>query len=123
MLDELTTNGFADALQQVGWLACHENEMRLPNFDKHNGQTAKTRAQVNRRVAKHRKNTSNQTSVTKALPDKNRIDKKKENINYQGVVDMWNLYCTPKVTKITPKRKRLFALYCKITIYRKSNGF
>lgn len=108
MLDELTKSGFANALENVGWLQINGNEMQLPNFDKHNGQTAKTRAQVNRRVAKHRKKPiSNEKGVTKALPDKIRIDKNKENNNYQGVVDLWNLHCTPKVTKLTPKRKTL----------------
>jgi hypothetical protein len=106
MLDELTKSGFANALENVGWLQINGNEMQLPNFDKHNGQTAKTRAQVNRRVAKHRKKpTCNGTPVAKALPDKIRLDKNKENINHQGVVDLWNKLCTPKLTKITPKRK------------------
>lgn len=104
MLDELTIGGFSDALQKVGWLVVNDMEMHLPNFDKHNGQTAKQRAQVNRRVAKHRakEKPSNPPSVTSALPDKIRKDKK---INYQMVIDAWNMHCTPKVTKLTPKRK------------------
>ena len=45
MLDgivELT--GFAAALTSVGWLAGEDNALSFPNFDRHNGESAKRRA-------------------------------------------------------------------------------
>jgi hypothetical protein len=78
-LDRVTgVTGFAEALHAVGWLEGCDLDYRLPNFDRHNGQTAKTRAKSNRRVSQHRKvkRKGNASSVTtalrKALPEKRR---------------------------------------------------
>ena len=65
--------GFAHAMRQVGWLKGENGALCLPNFLEHNGQTAKKRAQTQLRVAKHR----NASSVTKALPEKRREEKKR----------------------------------------------
>ena|SRR6185437_4923051 len=48
--------GFALAMQAVGWLIVDETGMQIPNFERHNGKTAKTRAlsanrQQNRRAS------------------------------------------------------------------------
>lgn len=64
--------GFAYAMRQVGWLKGENGALCLPNFLEHNGQTAKKRAQTQVRVAKHR----NASSVTKALPEKRREEKR-----------------------------------------------
>ena len=48
------TTGFADSMVKVGWLHVTESGIAVPNFDKHNGETAKKRAETARRVAKHR---------------------------------------------------------------------
>jgi hypothetical protein len=54
-IDELVRKrGFARAMADVGWLTGEDNSLNLPNFDRHNGETAKARAVTNRRVAKHR---------------------------------------------------------------------
>jgi hypothetical protein len=78
-LDRITSvTGFADAMLEVGWLLGDDLDYQLPNFDRHNGQTAKTRAKTHKRVDKHRKvkrkcNAASVTeSVTKALPEKRR---------------------------------------------------
>ena len=82
-------SGFTSAMQEVGWLTIDGDAMYLPNFDRHNGQTAKKRCNTNRRVAKSRSkklndnaecNTQSVTSVTppalqKALPEKRREEK------------------------------------------------
>ena len=66
-LDRLTfCPGFAVALRKVGWLTGREGHLSVPNFDRHNGQTAKKRALTSKRVSK----TRNAASVTKALPEK-----------------------------------------------------
>lgn len=38
------TPGFADSLAAVDWLRCRDGRLELPNFGRHNGETAKTRA-------------------------------------------------------------------------------
>lgn len=55
--DIVRKEGFADALESVGWVSFDgENErLEVPNFDSHNGQTAKKRGQKNKRQAKWRK--------------------------------------------------------------------
>lgn len=77
-LDRFTcVTGFAHALKKVGWLDGEEGNLCFPNFTDHNGQTAKKRAETNKRVAKHR-NANRVTNVTqKALPEKRREEKKK----------------------------------------------
>lgn len=68
--------GFADALIAVGWLLEDGDSFRIPNFDRHNGESAKKRASTAKRVSEHRavKRKGNATSVTTALPEKRRID-------------------------------------------------
>ena len=46
--------GFAKALRSVGWLKGEDGALVLPNFDRHNGETAKARAESARRMAKSR---------------------------------------------------------------------
>lgn len=73
LLDYVTgVTGFANSLVSVGWLIENEAGFSLPNFDKHNGNTAKNRAETAKRVTKFR----NAKNVTKALPEKIREDKK-----------------------------------------------
>lgn len=49
------TPGFAQAMQAVGWLVIHENgDLEFPDYERHNGPTAKSRAAGQKRVQKHR---------------------------------------------------------------------
>jgi len=70
---------FASAMREAKWLFGNSGHLVFPNFDRHNGKSAKNRAQTARRVADHRKrNVENVTSVTqepllKPLPDKSNI--------------------------------------------------
>jgi hypothetical protein len=77
----ISVTGFAEAMTNVGWLVASEEGLTIPNFDRHNGKSAKHRAKTNRRVADHRKR--NGDSVTdraqKALPEKRREEKIKKN--------------------------------------------
>lgn len=77
LLDRIAgATGFAQAMIDVGWLIVTSAGVELPNFDKHNGATAKGRAQGAKRVANHRSNaTCNADTVTDALP---REEKKRE---------------------------------------------
>ncbi len=69
-LDRVTAcPGFAGALREVGWLSGRTGLLTIPNFDRHNGQTAKARAVTNRRVSRHRaQSESNGGSVTHVTP-------------------------------------------------------
>ena len=75
-LDRFTgVQGFANALRKVGWLTGKGNALTFPNFDRHNGQTAKLRGKNQKRIAEYR-NRKPVTDVTpKVLPDKRREDK------------------------------------------------
>lgn len=54
-VDRLTAcPGFAEALRQVGWLDGRDSALRLPNWDRHNGNTAKTRALEARKKQRQR---------------------------------------------------------------------
>lgn len=66
-LDRLTIcPGFAAALRKVGWLTGEDGNLCFPNFELHNGETAKARALTNRRQAKFR-NGSNDSVTLPAL--------------------------------------------------------
>lgn len=74
LLDRITgVSGFAQAMCNVGWLVANEAGISLPNFDRHNGKTAKDRCLTAKRVAKHKGNakgndSGNGDSVTLPLP-------------------------------------------------------
>lgn len=82
LLDRIVgVTGFCQAMANVGWLVIDGGGISLPNFDRHNGKTAKNRALTAKRVANHKSNAKanaqgNGASVTRALPreEKNRED-------------------------------------------------
>ncbi|MHB1038417.1 MAG: hypothetical protein ACYC0Y_27650 [Pirellulales bacterium] len=74
----LGVSGFADAMAAQGWLEQSESGLRLPKFDRHNGQTAKGRALTAKRVAAYKTTKGNAASVTDALP---REEKRREDIS------------------------------------------
>lgn len=106
--------GFCDAMIKVNWMIEKDGSIILPNFDRHNGLTAKKRADGNRRVAKKRakeKQNTNQnvTNVTelptfalqRALPDEDvdididtdrytAVADIKKDLNNAGIPDEWN---------------------------------
>ena len=68
---------FCDALISVGWMLEQNGEIVLTNFDRHNGETAKTRALAAKRASK-RRNADRHAKVTlTALPrEEKRRDKR-----------------------------------------------
>jgi hypothetical protein len=56
-------DGFAAAMESVGWLAVDDRGVYLPGFEKHNGKTAKARAQNAKRMADARKSHTPRTEV------------------------------------------------------------
>ena len=73
--------GFAEQMALAGWLIENGSTLSLPNFEYHNGESAKKRAVTQKRVANHRdrvKRDSNADvthgALPKALPEKRRED-------------------------------------------------
>ena len=52
---QVGVTGFVQSMVNVGWMQKEEDFISVPNFDSHNGQSAKKRANTARRVAKSRK--------------------------------------------------------------------
>lgn len=76
--------GFMQAMEDVGWLEVGREQMYLPNFGRHNGQTSKARAMAARRTAKSRVKCNDDTvtpTVTKTLPEKRREEKSSNSSN------------------------------------------
>jgi len=75
----LNCAGFANTLIEVGWLKTDRRKkvgFSIPKFDSHISQSAKQRALTSKRVARHR----NAASVTGALPEKRREEKRKKEV-------------------------------------------
>ena len=54
-VDEIAgLEGFADAMVAVGWIIIDPMGLTVSNWDRHNGKSAKARAQTMRRVQAHR---------------------------------------------------------------------
>lgn len=89
LLDRIVgVTGFCEAVHSVGWLSITETGISLPNFERHNGNTAKSRALTAKRVANHKANAKgnaqgNADTVSDALP---REEKKREEIPTTDVV-------------------------------------
>jgi len=72
---QVGVTGFVSAMISCGWMQEENGMLTIPNFDSHNGQSAKKRANTALRVAKHKKtntkdNASTNEKVTQgALPN------------------------------------------------------
>jgi len=67
-IDRLThCPDLGQAMVEVGWLTGTDGNLTLPNYDRHNGRTAKTRAQTAARVKKAR-DSCNALTVTNVTP-------------------------------------------------------
>jgi hypothetical protein len=79
--------GFVTSMLQVGWMVEKDGQLSIPNFGRHNGDTAKKRALTAKRVSESRGNSKdvtqvkqncNATSVTGALPREEKIREREE---------------------------------------------
>lgn len=89
LLDRMVgVTGFCEHMKLVGWMVEAEGVISLPNFDRHNGKTAKNRLLTAKRVAAHKAANGkgnakgNAPSVSGALP-KEDVEKSKEQHNTQ----------------------------------------
>jgi hypothetical protein len=115
--------GFATAMREVGWLVGMNGTLSLPNFDRHNGETAKKRALASDRKRKEREEESRNErdeSVTreekrreelKALPtivgSPPALEILPSNIPYKEIVTLFNEHMgkLPMVRELTQKRR------------------
>ena len=102
-LDRITyCPGFADALQKVGWLDGESGQFSMPNYTRHNGQTAKKRALSQDRMQRKRY----ARSVTKSEPEKRREEKSISNTNTKRfvppTVEQVREYCDARGNRIDP---------------------
>lgn len=84
-------SGFADAMVEVGWLSVTGTGILIPNFERHNGESAKERNLKNARQARWRASkTSNvdaQPSTPASTEASTREEKRREDISSTVVED------------------------------------
>ena len=101
-LDRITyCPGFADALQKVGWLDGESGQFSMPNYTRHNGQTAKKRALSQDRMQRKRY----ARSVTKSEPEKRREESISTTNTKRFVpptVEQVREYCDARGNRIDP---------------------
>lgn len=113
---QVGVSGFVSAMVSCGWMEKTDQGLTIPNFENHNGQSAKKRANTARRVAKHKAaNASSDEKVTPpALPDElpkalAREEKRREdktNTNNKNISDEKVSDIEPKKPKRTTKPKQ-----------------
>jgi len=72
----MSAPGFCAALRKVGWLAGTDGCLSIPNFERHNGKSAKSRALTKERMRNKRTRSCDDPSVTKSSLEKKRKEKK-----------------------------------------------
>lgn len=83
-------DGFASVMQSVGWLVVDGSGLQFPNFERHNGKSAKQRALGTVRQQAHRSNvTENITQPSRSERDKSvtREEKRREDISTAKAVE------------------------------------
>jgi len=115
--------GFSQAMVNVGWMVIEDGDLLLPNYDRHNSQTAKDRALNAKRVAKSKKKAldnaegngigngkSNAQSLPKSL-DREEKRREEKNINTpEGVSsDLWSDFLAYRKRLKAPVTDRVLA--------------
>ena len=126
-LDDIAgVTGFSDAMTSVGWLLDSGDGLHFPNFQRHNGQSAKQRALTADRMRKHR-TTALRSERNKIVTreEKRRdttipisLSSQKSKFKKPNVVDV-AIFCTELKLKIDPQD---FCDYYEAQGWRLSNG-
>jgi len=76
-------NGFSAQLVAVGWLVISDDGVTFPSFDRHNGKSAKARAENTERTRLSRKNSDERADLSQKKCDKSvtREEKRREEVN------------------------------------------
>lgn len=101
--------GFAKAMRKVGWLEGDDGGLSFPRFERHNGETAKARAESARRMAKSRAGRNNgcENGAT-SLQQKQQLEKEKEYYptdNKKSAIDYAALI--PGIVALYPRREKV----------------
>jgi hypothetical protein len=88
----------------AGWMHEKNGVLTLPNFDRHNGETAKSRALTAKRVSKHKERgnaTANAKVTLGALPreEKSREEKRDTKVSLCEFFETWWSHYPKKVSK------------------------
>jgi hypothetical protein len=84
--------GMVTAMRKVGWVTGSDGALSLPNFDKHNGETAKKRALATNRKVTQRSRSNSDNSVTRE--DKSKKEEKTSPPNGGTPTELWNFGVT-----------------------------
>lgn len=77
-LDRLTAcPGFADAMRSIDWLRGRDGDLEFPNFERHNGESAKRRASDTKRKQENRTNVRAKADI---CPKESGPEKRREEI-------------------------------------------
>ena len=93
--EEIRFPGFCAAMQSVNWLECNENGASLPDFEEHNGQSAKRRAQETERKRADRKASASDADKKRTREEKRREEKKDINTDH-GFAAFWAVFPNKK---------------------------
>lgn len=114
--------GFATAMREVGWLLGDDGAITFPNFDRHNGETAKKRSLAADRKRKERGKMSQESHAESVTREEKRREEKEttllggkvvdllpSNIPYKEIVGFHNEHMgkLPMVREMTKKRRDL----------------
>ena len=112
--------GFSQAMVNVGWMVLEGGNLYLPNYDRHNSQTAKDRALNAKRVAKSKKKAldnaegngvGNGNGNGKSLPKSlDREEKRREDskatkgtrFSLDAIPEEWVLFCRKERSDLNP---------------------
>lgn len=110
-LDELIGfSGFAKAMECIGWLRIEPDALLLPNFDEHNGQSAKRRAMDAQRKRNDRAQSVHEMSAPNADKKRTREEKRREDKTPQTPAGFARFWLTwPKSLRKEAKGKCLEA--------------
>lgn len=101
--DMAECSGMASAMRSAGWLIGDQENLTFPNYTRHNGETAKKRAETNRRVAKCR----TLKAVEKEQVDDKVTEKTLQECN-ENVTQNALPHCNGNVTKkALPEKSRI----------------
>lgn len=105
LIDRVTgVPGFADSMLSAGWLKQGKHGLSFPNFDRHNGNSAKNRALTNKRVKRKR----NADGVTDALLEKIREESIPDGIDKAAFIKYF------EYRQAMQKRSRLTEEACRL---------
>jgi hypothetical protein len=118
---------FCAAMDAVGWLEICGNTVALPNFDRHNGKPAKTRALTTERKRKSRENVTDQSRPQRdrsATREEKRREEKNKDYTTAASDDSGggDCYLTKKKRKLKGKRLEDFERFWNAFDYRKDKA-